>query len=506
MKINQRKRNGVIMPIKVFHTRTRKKEVFQPLQEGKVGIYVCGITAYDVCHIGHARAAVVFDVVVRHLRSRGYQVTYVKNFTDIDDKIILRAQKEGVNFSEISERFINLHNEDMTALGVETPSITPKATEHMDDMISLIKILMEKGYAYAVDGDVYFAVNNFPQYGRLSGRNLDEMQAGARVDVNDRKKNPMDFALWKASKEGEPFWDSPWGPGRPGWHIECSAMSRRYLGETFDIHGGGEDLIFPHHENEIAQSQAASGKPLANYWMHNGFVKVDSEKMSKSLGNIFPIREILKNYHPEVLRLFMLQSHYRSPVDYSTSSLNEARTGLIRCYSTLQQLKEILEASTGNEMQSVKNKSQVKQEEYVNRLNELMEKFDTALDDDFNTAQALGYVFDAVRLFNNFVAGGKNIIAAGQSAVLPEAKKAFGHFGAVLGIFQDDPDHFFQIDKEMETRKRGLDVAEIENLIKDRQAARNAREWTRADEIRGKLASLNVVLKDSKDKTIWSIE
>ncbi|MEN6330881.1 MAG: cysteine--tRNA ligase [Smithella sp.] len=494
------------MPIKIFHTRTRKKEIFQPLQEGKVGIYVCGITAYDVCHIGHARAAVVFDVVVRHLRSRGYQVTYVKNFTDIDDKIILRAQKEGVNFSEISECFIKLHNEDMAALGVEAPSITPKATEHMDDMISLINILMEKGYAYAVDGDVYFEVDKFRQYGSLSGRNLDDMQAGARVDINDRKKNPMDFALWKASKEGEPFWDSPWGQGRPGWHIECSAMSRRYLGETFDIHGGGEDLIFPHHENEIAQSQAANGKPLANYWMHNGFVKIDSEKMSKSLGNIFPIREILKNYHPEVLRLFMLQSHYRSPVDYSTSSLNEARAGLIRCYSTLQQLKEISEASVDGTMAPAKNKSQVKQEEYINKLGELTEKFDAALDDDFNTAQALGHVFDAVRLVNNFVIAEKNIIAAAKSAVLPEAKKAFDHFGAVLGIFQDDPDHFFQTDKEMEVCKRGLDVAEIESLIKERQAARIAREWARADEIRDKLASLNVVLKDSKDKTIWSIE
>lgn len=494
------------MPIKIFHTRTRKKEIFQPLQEGKVGIYVCGITAYDVCHIGHARAAVVFDVVVRHLRSRGYQVTYVKNFTDIDDKIILRAQKEGVNFAEISECFIKLHNEDMTALGVETPSITPKATEHMDDMIALINVLMEKGYAYAVDGDVYFEVNKFRQYGSLSGRNLDEMQAGARVDINDRKKNPMDFALWKASKEGEPFWDAPWGQGRPGWHIECSAMSRRYLGETFDIHGGGEDLIFPHHENEIAQSQAASGKPLANYWMHNGFVKVNAEKMSKSLGNIFPIREILKNYHPEVLRLFMLQSHYRSPVDYSTSSLNEARAGLIRCYSTLQQLKDILEAPADSASAPAKTKSQVKQEEYINKLVELTEKFDAALDDDFNTAQALGHVFDAVRLVNNFILAEKNIIAAAKSAVLPEAKKAFDHFGAVLGIFQDNPDHFFQTDREMESGKRGLDVAEIESLIRQRQAARIAREWARADEIRDKLAGLNVILKDSKDKTVWSIE
>lgn len=494
------------MPIKIFHTATRKKEIFEPIQEGKIGIYVCGITAYDVCHIGHARAAVVFDVVVRHLRSRGYQVTYVKNFTDIDDKIILRAQREGVSFSEIAERFIALHNEDMTALGVETPTITPKATDHMDDMIALIDTLMEKGFAYAAEGDVYFAVNDFHQYGRLSGRNLDEMQAGARVDVNDKKKNPMDFALWKASKEGEPFWDSPWGKGRPGWHIECSAMSRRYLGETFDIHGGGEDLIFPHHENEIAQSQAASGKPLANYWMHNGFVKINSEKMSKSLGNIFPIRDILKNYHPEALRLFMLQSHYRSPVDYSESSLNEAKAGLIRCYTTLQQIKEIPEKSADGVAPSDNNQSQSGEKDYIGKLIELTEKFDAALDDDFNTAQALGHVFDAVRLVNNFVTAEKNMIAAAKSAVLQEAKTTFNHFGAVLGILSDDPDHFFQTDKQIELSKRGLDAAEIENLIQARQAARIAREWARADEIRNKLAELHIVLKDSKDKTTWSIE
>ncbi len=494
------------MAIKIFHTATRKKEVFSPVQVGKVGIYVCGITAYDVCHIGHARAAVVFDVVVRHLRSRGYAVTYVKNFTDIDDKIIARAQKEGVSFSEIAERFIELHNEDMAALGVETPTITPKATEHMDDMISLINVLMEKGSAYTVDGDVYFAVSSFKQYGGLSGRILDEMLAGARVDISDKKRNQMDFALWKASKEGEPFWESPWGKGRPGWHIECSAMSRRYLGETFDIHGGGEDLIFPHHENEIAQSQAASGKPLANYWMHNGFVKVNSEKMSKSLGNIFPIRDILKNYHPEVLRLFMLQSHYRSPVDYSTDSLNEARAGLIRCYTTLQQLKEITGTSANDAMMPANDKSLNKQKDYINRLNELSEKFDAALDDDFNTAQGLGYVFDVVRLINNFATAERNIMAASKSAVLQEAKKAFEHFGLVLGIFHDDPDHFFLADKEMESRKRGLDIMEIENLIKSRQEARIAQDWARADEIRSKLASLHVVLKDSKDSTTWSIE
>ena len=494
------------MSLKIFNTATRKKEVFQPVREGMAGIYVCGITAYDVCHIGHARAAIVFDVVVRHLRSRGYSVTYVKNFTDIDDKIIARAKKEGVIFTDISERFIKLHNEDMAALGVETPTITPKATEHMGDMISLIGVLMQKDFAYVVDGDVYFAVNNFPHYGGLSGRNLDEMLAGARVDVNDKKKNPMDFALWKSSKEGEPFWDSPWGKGRPGWHIECSAMSRRYLGETFDIHGGGEDLIFPHHENEIAQSQAATGKPLANYWMHNGFVKVNSEKMSKSLGNIFPIKEILKNYHPEVLRLFMLQSHYRSPVDYSTRSLNEARAGLIRCYTMLQQLKEIPESLTNRTVVSANGKSLAGQKDFINSLNELIEEFDAALDDDFNTAQALGCVFDAVRLINNFVTAERNMTAVSKSAVFQEAKKAFEHFGAVLGIFQDDPEHFFQTDKKMESCKRGLEVVEIENLIKARQAARIAKDWAKADEIRNKLAGLHVLLKDSKDNTTWSIE
>ncbi|OPY82691.1 MAG: Cysteine--tRNA ligase [Smithella sp. PtaU1.Bin162] len=488
------------MPVNIFHTATRKKETFKPVNDGMVGIYVCGITAYDICHIGHARAAVVFDVVVRHLRARGYRVTYVKNFTDIDDKIIDRAKKEGVAFTDISERFIKFHNDDMAALGVETPTITPKATEHMDDMIALIGVLVEKGFAYAVDGDVYFAVDKFHQYGRLSGRNLDEMLAGARVDVNDKKKNPMDFALWKASKEGEPFWESPWGKGRPGWHIECSAMSRRYLGETFDIHGGGEDLIFPHHENEIAQSQAATGKPLANFWMHNGFVKINSEKMSKSLGNIFPIREILKNYHPEVLRLFMLQSHYRSPVDYSTDSLNESRAGLIRCYAALQQIKEIPEVSAGNDETSTGVK------DYIDKITEAVENFDAALDDDFNTARGLGYVFEVVRLVNNSAIAGKNAATESKAAVFREAKKAFEHFGAILGIFRDDPDQFFANDKKMECGKRGLNMAEIEDLIKGRQEARIARNWEKADEIRNRLAALHVLLKDSKEGTTWSIE
>jgi cysteinyl-tRNA synthetase len=493
------------MSQKIFNTATRKKEIFQPIKEGAVGIYVCGITTYDVCHVGHARAAIVFDVVVRYLRIRGHEVTYVKNFTDIDDKIIDRANKEGVSITEISERYIKAHDEDMVALGVVTPTVTPKATEHMEDIIALISALEKQGYAYCVDGDVYFAINNYGKYGGLSGRNLEEMVAGARVDVNDKKKNPLDFALWKKSKEGEPFWESLWGKGRPGWHIECSAMSRRYLGETFDIHGGGEDLIFPHHENEIAQSQAATGKPLANYWMHNGFVKVNSEKMSKSLGNIFPIREILKNYHPEVLRLFMLQSHYRSPVDYSESSLTEARAGLIRCYTTLKIMKEALD-KLSTDKASVVNKPSDKKEDYLNKFKKLVDKFNAAMDDDFNTAQALGHVFDMVRLTNNFIVDEKSMSDYKKTEILAEAKKAFDHFGAILGIFQSDADHFFMSDKETELRKRGLDIEKIEDLIKQRQAARKQKDWAGADAIRQELGRLHIVLKDSADNTSWTVE
>ena len=491
------------MTQKIFNTATRKKEIFQPIKKGAVGIYVCGITAYDVCHIGHARAAVVFDVVVRYLRSKGYEVTYVKNFTDIDDKIIDRANKEGVSITEISERYIKAHDEDMAALGVVTPTVTPKATEHMEEMIALIKSLEDKGYAYCVD--VYFSISDYSQYGGLSGRNLEEMMAGARVDVNDKKKNPLDFALWKSSKKGEPFWESPWGKGRPGWHIECSAMSRRYLGETFDIHGGGEDLIFPHHENEIAQSRAATGKSLANYWMHNGFVKINSEKMSKSLGNIFPIREILKNYHPEVLRLFMLQSHYRSPVDYSDESLNEARAGLLRCYRTLQLMKE-LQGKLASDNNHISKKSSEQAEKYVSKIKKSMDKFDEAMDDDFNTAQALGYVFDIDRLMNNFMADEKNITASDKTTILAEARNVFDHFGAVLGVFNSDADQFFVSDKEIELRKRGLKIDEIENLIRQRESARKDKDWEKADAIRKKLAELHIVVKDSTNSTSWMIE
>ncbi len=490
------------MPQKIYNTKTRKKDILQPISEGAVGIYVCGITAYDVCHVGHARAAVVFDVVFRHLQAQGFQVTYVKNFTDIDDKIIDRANKEGVTITDITDRYIKMHDEDMAALNVLTPTVTPKATEHMADMIALIKTLEAKGIAYAVDGDVYFSVKDYPAYGGLSGRNLDEMISGARVDVNDKKKNPLDFVLWKKSKEGEPSWDSPWGPGRPGWHIECSAMSRRYLGETFDIHGGGEDLVFPHHENEIAQSQAATGKPLAHYWMHNGFVKINAEKMSKSLGNIFPVREIIKQYHPEVLRLFMLQSHYRSPVDYSDGSLKEARTALVRGYTALQQMKETLSLSAPQMPGPLAGAN----EEYVKKISDLKDKFDAALDDDFNTAQALGCVFEAARLINHITTVEKKMPVSVKKVILGTAAEIFAHFGRVLGVFELNPDMFFQTDRSTEVAKRGLDGQKIEALILERRKAREDKDWQRADDIRKELAAQRITLKDSAAQTTWSIE
>jgi cysteinyl-tRNA synthetase len=492
------------MPLKIYNTATRKKETFHPIREGHVGIYVCGITAYDVCHVGHARAAIVFDVVVRYLKARGYQVTFVRNFTDIDDKIIDRASREGVRFTDISERYIQAHDEDMAALGVQKPTITPKATEHMAEMIALVKTLEDKGYAYCVDGDVYFSIRDFKDYGKLSGRNLEELMAGARVDVNDKKKNPLDFALWKKSKEGEPFWDSPWGKGRPGWHIECSAMSARYLGETFDIHGGGEDLIFPHHENEVAQSMAATGKPLANYWMHNGFVKINSEKMSKSLGNIFPIREILKNYHPEVLRLFILQNHYRSPVDYSDGALNETRSALLRVYTALKLAGDLLQKTSVDTSRSGQEPFS-REGKFGEGFDDLADKFNAAMDDDFNTAQALGYVFEAVRRMNQ-IATDKKMNPSEKARKLSEAKMVMNYFGSVLGVFLSDADAFFMSDREKELRKRGLNAADIEALVARRNAARAAKDWGAADAIRQELAKLHIVLKDSADGTTWMVE
>jgi cysteinyl-tRNA synthetase len=485
------------MTLRIYNTQSRKKEEFQPLQEGKVGIYVCGITAYDVCHVGHARSAVVFDVVTRYLRYRGFDVTYVKNFTDVDDKIIDKARRESTEIGEIAERYIREHDEDMEALGVARPNFTPRATENIDGMIHLVAELLEKGLAYPAGGDIFYSVERFPGYGKLSGRNLDDMLAGARIDVNEKKRNPLDFVLWKASKEGEPWWESPWGRGRPGWHLECSVMSRRYLGETFDIHGGGEDLIFPHHENEIAQSEGATGSTLARYWMHNGFVRVNSEKMSKSLGNFFTIRDILQQYHPEVLRLFLLQSHYRSPVDFSDAALNEARQGMNRFYSTLELLRDISAGRTETPAEPA-----AKDGEIAAELQLLREHFVDSMDDDFNTARAIGHLFDAVRLVNASLAGKMPTVSR---AACVRAEKALREIGSVLGLFRQESDEYLRQDRERESGKRGLAVAEIERLIAERRDARASKAWQRADEIRKDLAARGVILRDTPDTTTWTI-
>jgi cysteinyl-tRNA synthetase len=493
------------MSIRIYNTLSKKKETFEPLVEGQVGIYACGITAYDVCHVGHARSAVVFDVITRYFRYRGYHVTYVKNFTDVDDKIIVKANAEGNTIFEISERYIKEHDEDMDALGIDRPTVAPRATEHIAGMIKLINILLAKGLAYEADGDIYYAVEKFKGYGKLSGRNLEEMIAGARVDVSEKKRYPLDFALWKTSKEGEPWWDSPWGRGRPGWHIECSIMSQNLLGETFDIHGGGEDLIFPHHENEIAQSEGATGKPLARFWIHNGFVKVSSEKMSKSLGNFFTIKDMLKNYHPEVVRLFMLQSHYKGPVDFSGESLAEARIGMERFYATLKAIKGAF-AACGDFCEVTMERLSGKDRDILDRISSLPDRFREAMDDDFNTPRAIGYIFDTVRLVNSYMPDEKLSISAEACFVLDTARRVVAQVGGVLGLFLDDPENYFMKDRDREAGKRGLDVHEIDRLIEERRAARLAKDWKRADEIRHLLAEKKIILQDTPAGTAWKIE
>ncbi len=490
------------MPLKLYNTITRQKELFQPRETGKVGIYVCGITAYDVCHVGHARSAVVFDVIVRYLRYRGYAVTYVKNFTDVDDKIIDKANAEGTDIATLAERYIGEHNEDMDALGVARPDHSPRATEHIEGMLALIGTLIANGLAYVIDSDVYFAVEKFKNYGKLSGRNLEDMLAGARVDVNEKKVNPLDFALWKASKKGEPWWESPWGRGRPGWHIECSVMSQCFLGDTFDIHGGGEDLIFHHHENELAQSEGATGKPLARYWLHNGFVRVNSEKMSKSLGNFFTIRDMLKAYHPEVLRLFLLQNHYRSPVDYTDASLAETRQGLNRLYAVLNMIRTALAGRQASDSVSALTG---KDAEILATIDSQREKFGEAMDDDFNTARAVGCLFETTRIINAYLAEKPPLSAPDTLSVLCRAQQYFQELGGVMGFFRDAVDDYFLKDREREATKRGLNAGEIERLIAERTIARGEKNWAKADEIRKALAEKNVILKDTPTSTTWEI-
>jgi len=481
--------------VRVFNTLTGKKEDLIPLTPNKIGMYACGVTVYDLCHIGHARSAVVFDVIRRYLRFRGFDVRYIRNFTDIDDKIINRAAQEGIRWDEVAKRYTDEYYRDMDRLGVGRADVEPKATEHIQEIIEIVRVLIDKGYAYVVDGDVYFEVNRFPDYGKLSKRDIEEMLAGARVEVDERKRSPMDFALWKSSKEGEPSWESPWGPGRPGWHIECTAMSIKHLGESFDIHGGGADLIFPHHENELAQSEAYTGKPFVKYWLHNGFITIDREKMSKSLGNFFTIREILDKFDPEVVRFFLLSTHYRSPIEFSDALLREAEASLDRYYTTLIRMKDFLREETGTLRPSVEEKT------LEDAVSTFMDKFKEAMDDDFNTAQALGYIFELIREVNRFL----DTRPSGRKAwdLVSKTKELLQQAGSVLNIFNKSPDEWY--DSLMKTKKITFTKEEILNRIRQRQEARQRKDWATADAIRKELEEQGIILEDKKDGTTWKV-
>ncbi len=458
--------------LQIYNTQSRSKEVFKPIHEGEVNLYVCGMTVYDYCHVGHARVMVFFDVVVRYLRAQGWKVHYVRNITDIDDKIINRANENGELFTELVDRFIEALHEDSEALGILPPDDEPRATHSMDEILSMTQQLIENGKAYvANNGDVYCDVSAIESYGKLSGKNLEDLQAGARVEVGDSKHSPMDFALWKSAKPDEPSWESAWGKGRPGWHIECSAMSTGCLGNHFDIHGGGMDLIFPHHENEIAQSEGATGETFVNYWMHAGFVRVDDEKMSKSLGNFFTIREVLKAYPAEVVRYFLLTSHYRSPLNYTEENLQNAKAALTRFYTALRSI----EYSGVTAVES----------------SDWEQRFNASMDDDFNTPEALSVLFDLAREVNRL---------HDQADTTTEAHaQLLKQLGSILGLLQQDPDQFLKGG----SAAGGLSDEEIEQLIKDRASARANKQWAESDRIRDLFSEQGIVLEDSANGTTW---
>lgn len=477
------------MTLQIYNTLSHSKEPFVPIKGGEVGIYVCGPTVYDMSHIGHARAYVAFDCVTRYLRRR-FKVTYVRNFTDVDDRIIQRAAEVGEPASSVSERFIAEYSKDMEALGVLPADVEPKVTEHIAEIIALVQRLVERGLGYQVDGDVYYAVDKFSSYGRLSRRSLDDMEAGARVEVNEKKHNPMDFALWKSAKEGEPEWESPWGKGRPGWHIECSAMSKKYLGSTFDIHGGGKDLIFPHHENEIAQSEAASGQKFVNYWMHNGFVNLDNEKMSKSLGNFFTIRDVLEKFDAQALRYFLLTTHYRSPISFSDAMLKEAESRVRYLYDTLKRMDDAVGDGTAVAPH------------LAGWSGDLVSRFEAAMDDDFNTPKALGEMSEAFRLANDILS--KPLDDVGERT-LRAMRAMLRDVGATLGLFLEPPATVLGRMEQRQRAARGIDEAEVERLVAERTAARGAKDFARADALRDELAAMGVVIKDSASGTSWEL-
>jgi cysteinyl-tRNA synthetase len=475
-----------VVALRIYNTLTRKKEEFVPLAPGRVGIYVCGVTVYDFSHVGHARSALAFDMIRRYLLFRGYQVKFVRNFTDVDDKIIQRAQREGVTAQEVSERYVAAEREDMAAIGVMAPDVYSKATDHIPQMVALIERLVAKGLAYPVEGDVYFEVARFPAYGRLSGKNIDELVSGARVEVDERKRDPRDFALWKGAKPGEPAWPSPWGPGRPGWHIECSAMAIQYLGETFDLHGGGEDLIFPHHECEIAQAEGATGKPFVRYWMHNGLLNLGAEKMSKSLGNTLTIRELVKRHDPDAIRLYLLGAHYRHPLDFAEERIAESARGLARLRGLVTEAERMAARGTP----APGPDGGLLEEVAAHRA-----RFEAAMDDDFNAPQAIGVLFDLARVLHGAreqvaqgTAGtGAFLLGVGELVVLAR----------VLGLLEGARREAV-VDPQLKAR--------IESLVYLRQEARRQRDFGEADRLRDELARLGVVIEDTRDGTTWKLQ
>ena len=463
--------------MKIFNTMTRSKEEFKPLEEGKVKMYVCGPTVYIYIHVGNARPFLIFDTLRRYLEYRGYDVTFVQNFTDVDDKIIKRGHEEGIAPEEIAQKYIKEYFVDADGLGIKRASVHPQVTENIEQIIEFVKELEDKGYAYAVNGDVYFDTQKFEGYGKLSGIKQEELEAGSRIEVNDQKKHPMDFVLWKAKKEGEPGWTSPWGEGRPGWHIECSVMSRRYLGDTIDIHAGGQDLKFPHHENEIAQSEARSGKTFSNYWMHNEYININNEKMSKSKGNFFTVRDISKLYDLEVVRLFMLSTHYRNPINFSDEILNQSKAGLERLYNAKERVEFIISKLNDN----AENADELKLEE---ELNSFRQRFIEAMDDDLNTADALSIIFELARFMNSNV---------NENATKEFANKVLGEFNELTGVLN------------IVNKKHEEDMLdeEIEALIQKRTDAKKNKDFKLADEIRNELLEKGIVLEDTRQGVKW---
>ncbi|SBV94661.1 Cysteine--tRNA ligase [uncultured delta proteobacterium] len=484
--------------MQLYNSLSRKKEEFTPVTPGKVSLYSCGITAYDLSHIGHARSAVVFDILVRYLRSLGYDVTFIRNFTDIEDKIINRANKEGVPWQQVVDTYITAFHDDMDILGVQRATHEPKATDHIGDMIALIEKLIKKDHAYATpEGDVYFRVRSFKDYGKLSGRSVDELEAGARVAPDETKEDPLDFALWKAAKPGEPFWESPWSKGRPGWHIECSAMSEKYAPLPLDIHGGGQDLIFPHHENEIAQSEAAIDGPFCRFWVHNGFVQVNSEKMSKSLGNFRTIRDILASYLPETLRFFLITRHYHSPIDFTFDAMDEAEKNLRRIYETLVLTKEELSREKWVAF-PLKNA-------FATEFDAVEKAWTAAMDDDLNTAAAMGHVNTLIHLINRLTEDKNGRKTESAKILYTRFCEAMARWGAILGLFQRDPAAFLDELKQCRAKRIALDVAKVEDLMLQRQEARKNKEYAKSDALRDELTALGVSVRDTPQGATWDI-